>query len=71
MKKTFNVDADLLKRARKACSADTDTDTLRLGLQALIRDHAFERVRALRGSEKTLNETPRRREAPTKKSRAA
>jgi Bacterial antitoxin of type II TA system, VapB len=68
MKKTFNVDDKLIKEARVACSATTDTETLRLGLQALIRHAAYERLRALRGSEPHARNVPRRRERlPTKR----
>ena len=51
MKKTFHVDDELLREARAACGATTDTDTIRLGLESLIRHAAYQRLRALRGSE--------------------
>jgi Bacterial antitoxin of type II TA system, VapB len=71
MKKTFNVDDKLIKEARVACGATTDTETLRLGLQALIRHAAYERLRALRGSEPHARNVPRRREKPPAKRRVA
>lgn len=71
MKKTFNVDAQLLKQARQACGAQTDTDTLRLGLEALIRRNAYETARAYRGSEAVSVPPPRRREAPLRKPKVA
>jgi len=37
MKKTLNIDDKLLKDARVASAATTDTDTVRLGLEALVR----------------------------------
>ena len=49
MKKTFNVDDKLFKEAKAACGASTDTATLRLGLEALVRHAAYEQLRALRG----------------------
>ena len=71
MKKTFNVDDKLIKEAKVACGATTDTETLRLGLQALIRHAAYERLRALRGSEPHTRSVPRRRERLPAKRRVA
>jgi hypothetical protein len=71
MKKTLHVDRKLLEEARAACGAATDADTLRLGLQALVRHAAYERLRALRGSEPAARDIPRRREKPTTKRRGA
>jgi len=62
MKKTLHIDERLLRNARSACGAKTDTDTVRLGLEALVRHGAYERLRALRGSEPHARETRRRRE---------
>lgn len=62
MKKTLHIDERLLRDARAASGATTDTDTVRLGLEALVRHAAYERLRALRGSEPKAPETPRRRE---------
>jgi hypothetical protein len=68
MKKTLHVDDALLREARAACGAATDTDTVRQGLQALVRHAAYQRLRALRGSEPLARDTPRRREkAPAKR----
>lgn len=62
MKKTLNVDDQLFEAAKEACGASTDTETVRLGLEALVRRAAYERLRALRGSEKKQADVPRRRE---------
>jgi Arc/MetJ family transcription regulator len=62
MKKTLHIDETLLSDAKSACGASTDTDTVRLGLEALVRHGAYERLRALRGSEPHARETRRRRE---------
>jgi hypothetical protein len=62
MKKTLHIDDQLLREARAACGAGTDTDTVRLGLEALIRHAAYERLRALAGSEPRARDVPRRRE---------
>jgi Arc/MetJ family transcription regulator len=69
MKKTLNVDDELFKEAKMACGATTDTETVRLGLAALVRHAAYERLRALRGVEPDARDVPRRRErgAPKRK----
>ena len=63
MKKTFNVDDRLLKEAKAACGATTDTAALRLGLEALVGHAAYERLRTLRGTEPGARDVPRRRES--------
>ena len=62
MKKTLHIDEDLLRDAKSAAGAKTDTDTVRLGLEALVRRGAYDRLRALRGSEPRAHDVPRRRE---------
>lgn len=62
MKKTLHIDERLLHSAKSATGAATDTETVRLGLEALVRHAAYERLRALRGSEPHARETRRRRE---------
>ena len=62
MKKTLNINVELLEEAKVACGATTDTDVVRLGLEALVRLAAYERLRALRGSEIDAVDVPRRRE---------
>ncbi len=62
MKKTLHIDDDLLRDARSAAGTKTDTETVRLGLEALVRQAAYQRLRALRGSDPGAHETPRRRE---------
>jgi Arc/MetJ family transcription regulator len=72
MKKTLHIDEELLKQAKLACSATTDTETVRLGLEALIRHAAYVRLKALRGTEPDAKDVPRRREkAGSKRRRAA
>ena len=70
MKKTLNVDDKLFNEAKSACGATTDTETVRLGLEALVRHAAYERLRALRGTEPHATGVPRRRERPSPKRRA-
>ncbi len=62
MKKTLHIDAELLRHARSASGAKSDTDAVRLGLEALVRQGAYERLRALRGIEPRAIDTRRRRE---------
>jgi len=62
MKKTLNVDDKLFQEAKASCGATTDTETVRLGLEALVRQAAYERLRALRGTEPRAQDVPRRRE---------
>src|SRR5271156_5139613 len=71
MKKTLNIDDELFNQAKTACGAATDTETVRLGLQALVRQAAYQRLRALIGSEPDAQEVPRRRDKPRTKRRAS
>jgi len=64
MKKTLNIDEELFTSAKTACGALTDTETVRLGLEALVRHAAYDRLRSLRGSEPEAEDVPRRREDP-------
>jgi Arc/MetJ family transcription regulator len=70
-KKTLHIDDKLLKEARKASGAGTDTETVRLGLEALLRHAAYQRLRAFGGSEPDAQEVPRRREKPAPGRRVA
>ena len=60
IKKTLHIDEATLRDAKKACGAVTDTETVRLGLEALIRHAAYERLRKLRGSDADARDVPRR-----------
>ncbi len=71
MKKTLNIDDALFKQAKLACGASTDTDTVRLGLESLVRRAAYERLRALGGTERDAQDVPRRREEPIAKAKIA
>ena len=71
MKKTFNVDEKLLREAKAACAATTDTETIRLGLEALVRHAAYQRLKAFRGTEPDAQDVPRRREKPMAKRKVA
>ena len=71
MKKTLNIDDELFLEAKRASGATTDTETVRLGLEALVRHAASERLRALLGSEAAAQDVPRRRERPRTKRKVA
>lgn len=62
VKKTFNLDEKLFQEAKAACGAANDTETVRLGLEALVRHAAYQRLRALLGTEPGARDVPRRRE---------
>ena len=66
MKKTLHIDEDLLREARTVSGARSDTDTVRLGLEALVRRGAFERLRTLRGKEPRAADVRRRRSPAAK-----
>ena len=44
MKRTLHIDEDLLREAKSAFGATTDTDTVRLDLEALGRRAGYERL---------------------------
>lgn len=71
MKKTLHIDETLLREARSISGAKTDTDTVRLGLEALVRQGAYERLRALRGKEPRAADVTRRRESVGRAKRSA
>jgi hypothetical protein len=71
MKKTLNIDGTLLEGARQACGATTDTETIRLGLESLVRHASYARLKALIGSEPDAQDVPRRRETPSAKGHVA
>ncbi|MCU1232079.1 MAG: hypothetical protein JWP63_46 [Candidatus Solibacter sp.] len=71
MKKTLNIDDKLIKEAKAACGVHTDTEVVRLGLEALVRHAAYERLSTLCGSEPGARDVPRRREKAIAKRRVA
>jgi hypothetical protein len=70
MKKTLHIDEELLREARSVSGAASDTETVRLGLEALVRQAAYARLRQLQGSEPRAVDVPRRRERGGGRSRA-
>jgi len=71
MKKTLHIDHELLAEAKTACGANTDTETVRLGLESLVRHAAYQRLSALAGTEPDAQDVPRRREEPAVKHQSA
>jgi Arc/MetJ family transcription regulator len=72
MKKTLHIDEKLLAEAKKAAKAKTDTETVRLGLEALVRHAAYQRLAKLGGSEPGAKDVPRRRyEIPRRRAKAS
>jgi Arc/MetJ family transcription regulator len=71
MKKTLNIDEKLFEEAKAACGATTDTETVRLGLESLVRHAAYQRLSALLGTEPNAQDVPRRREPPRAKRKTA
>lgn len=71
MKKTLHIDEGMLREAKSACGAATDTETVRLGLESLIRRAAYDRLRRLRGAERGAKDVPRRRPQAARNNRPA
>jgi Arc/MetJ family transcription regulator len=71
MKKTLNIDEELLREAKEACGATTDTEAVKKGLEALVRRAALQRIREYLGSEPNAVDVPRRREKPRTKRKAS
>jgi Arc/MetJ family transcription regulator len=68
-KTTLYIDQDLLDEAKAALGAGSDTETVHAGLRAVVRSAAYQRSRALLGSEKgrPVYDVPRRREGTVAK----
>jgi Arc/MetJ family transcription regulator len=61
MRTTLNIDPELLARAQQLSGARTKTETVELGLRALVAREAARRLARLAGSEPALEAPPRRR----------
>ncbi len=59
----MDLDENLLKDAKEVSGAKTDSETVRLALEALLRHDASQRLRAFGGSEPDAVDVPRRRES--------
>lgn len=62
MRTTLNLDDELLDAAQEATGEAEKTKVIHLGLQALVRQKAAERLAALGGSAPKATPAPRRRE---------
>jgi hypothetical protein len=71
MKKTLDIDETMLLQPKECSGAATDTETVRLGLEALIRQAALQRLRKFRGSEQDAADVPRLRGEATRKKKTA
>ena len=60
MRTTLNINDDLLKKAMELCQIHEKTALIHAGLEALIAQHARERLIALGGHDKKA-QAPRRR----------
>ena len=67
MKKTLHIDDSLLRDAKSASGARTDTDTVRLGMEAQIRRGNTSICGRCADSERNAHDSPRRRERPLAK----
>ena len=61
MKTTLNIDDHLLEEARRLTGVQEKTALVREGLKALIARESARRLKDLGGTEKRLEQIPRRR----------
>jgi len=61
MKMTLNIDDQILEKASLLTGVKEKTSLIRLGLEALIALESSKRLAQLGGSEKELQDIPRRR----------
>jgi len=63
MRTTLNIEDELIKEASQLTGIKEKTSLVKLGLEALIARESAKRLAKLGGSEKDLNDIPRRRAA--------
>jgi len=61
MRTTLNIEDELLAKAAELTGIKEKTSLVKLGLEALIARESAKRLAALAGTEKQLDEIPRRR----------
>jgi Arc/MetJ family transcription regulator len=61
MRTTLNLDDELVDKARKLCGIKEKTALVHRGLEALIALESSRRLARLGGTEKQLDDIPRRR----------
>lgn len=62
MRTTLNIDDELLKKAASLTGIDEKTSLVRKGLETLIAVESAKRLARLGGTEKDLDQVPRRRQ---------
>ena len=65
MRTTLNIEDKLLEKAAKLTGIEEKTSLVRLGLEALIARESGKRLAKLGGTEKKLQQIPRRRVSET------
>lgn len=63
MRTTLNIEDELLDQATRLTGVKEKTALVRMGLQVLIARESGKRLARLGGTEKQLNQIPRRRQA--------
>jgi len=63
MRTTLNIEDQLLEKAARLTGVKEKTSLVRLGLEALIARESGKRLARLGGTERTLENIPRRRTA--------
>ncbi|MHB0867322.1 MAG: type II toxin-antitoxin system VapB family antitoxin [Thermoleophilia bacterium] len=63
MRTTLNIEDELLDKATRLTGVKEKTALVRMGLQVLIARESGKRLARLGGTEKQLNQIPRRRQA--------
>ena len=61
MRTTLNIKDDLIKKASRLTGIKEKTNLVKLGLEALIAVESRKRLAKLGGTERSLNNIPRRR----------
>ena len=61
MRTTLNIEDSLIDQASRMTGIKEKTTLVRLGLEALIANESGKRLAKLGGTEKQLNQVPRRR----------
>ena len=61
MRTTLNIDDEIIKKASELTGIREKTSLVRLGLEALISKESSKRLADLGGTEKELQDSPRRR----------
>lgn len=63
MRTTLNIEDELLDKATRLTGVKEKTALVRMGLQVLIARESGKRLAKLGGTEKKLNQMPRRRQS--------